>query len=713
MSLHLGSDLGTRAPVDLPEEDLLRHAVILGATGSGKTVLAKAILEEAVRSGIPVIAVDSQGDLASLALAPTQASRTAHPVAPETVDAYWSRAAVAILTPGSRRGVPRSLNPLRPPPPSDAGEEAILYLDALAEGLATVMGYKPSSDLGGRAKDAIFLALQGALGRGRWPRDLGELPALLEKETSSDGAVLTKRERSALVRRSRSMTVGAKGLLFTVGPPLDVENLMTWPPEGHVPVNIVYVGGLRSAAERETVVATLCEEVYHWMTFRPSSDLRLVLYLDEVAGLCPPHPKNPPAKKFLSLLFRQARKYGVGLIVATQNVTDLDYKVLGQANTWALGRLLAKQDLDRVRHLIASLRPGDAGAVLEAIPSLRAGQFVLLSPEHLGDVVRLEVRGLATQHVVLAEEKFREAQSSHALAAGASAPDSQAARRSKLATAAAKAARLAAKMQVEEGIGPKVLRIFEELPGMYGPEEIAGMTALDRRFLAILLRKMEEAHLLRVEPIDGRDVYWDPTVGFDVRRGVPARVGLLPLRFPLVKAAKVARDDFRRRMLVFPQERFVRKDFYYVPLWRIEGEMPLGRKSGRRARSFYINAVTGDIAHGKGRELSFEAFPARGGAKYEPLFPKSLLERGPSAKIGDPVPLAKLGLPQAADVVRRSFGADPDPSDAELVLLPVWRFDLESHRDRGTRTLWIDGTLGTVLHTPPERSAGSEDANLA
>src|SRR6266702_3821004 len=346
MSLQLGTDPEAKTPVELPEDALLRHVVILGATGAGKTVLAKAFLEEAVRAGVPVIAVDPQGDLASLALAHTDASAKEHPADPEVVEEYWSRAAVSILTPGSTRGTPVGLNPLKSPP------------------------------------DAA--------------------------------ALQTKQERASLVRRAQSMTVGAKGLLFTAGPALDVESMVRPAPGDRVPVSVVYTGGLRNPRERELVVATLCKDVAAWMTGKPRGELRLVVYIDEVAGLCPPHPRNPPAKKFLSLLFRQARKYGVGVIVATQNVTDLDYKALGQASTWALGRLMAKQDLDRVRHVIASVN-GPPEPILAAIPSLRAGEFILLSPDHLTSAQRLRVRGLATRHEVVPEEKFREIQASGTL----------------------------------------------------------------------------------------------------------------------------------------------------------------------------------------------------------------------------------------------------------------------------------------------------------
>ncbi len=677
--------------------------MILGATGSGKTVLAKAILEEAVRAGVPVIAVDSQGDLASLAIAANADSSAAHPAPQDVVDGYWSRAALSIFTPGSSKGAPMSLNPLKTPPVFVSSEDAVLYLDALAQSLVGSMGYDPAIDSGSRAKDAIFLALQAAWKAGRWPEDVEALGRLLEKGAPTDGeGLLSKRERATLVRRARSVTVGAKGLLFTSGPSLDVAALLAWAPRGRVPVNVIYTGGARSAWERDLVVATLCEDVYHWMTSHASGDLRLLLYIDEVAGLCPPHPKNPPAKKFLSLLFRQARKYGVGLIVATQNVTDLDYKALGQANTWALGRLLAKQDLDRVRHLVASLYPTAPDAIMEEIPSLKAGQFILLSPDHLGEAKRLEVRGLATQHVVVPEEKFREIQSSHALVAPPGPEDERTAKRRRLATAAARAAKAGVKAEVEEGIGLKVLHIFEELPGLYGPEEVVARTGSDLRFITILLRKMTEAHLLRVEHVDGRDVYWDPTIGFDLRRGVPERVATLPLRFPLVSATKRAQEHFHRRLLFLSREKLARKEFYYLPLWRVEAELALGRKGRRVARSFYVSAVSGEIAHSVGGSLSFVEFPKKDGTRFEPLAPKSHLEFGPNRRIGDHVPLAKVGPSQAREIVRRSFGAKILSDEPELALLPVWKFHVRSNGEGTTRPLWVDGTLGTVLRAPPE-----------
>src|SRR6266581_2980045 len=622
MSLQLGTDPEAKTPVELPEDALLRHVVILGATGAGKTVLAKAFLEEAVRAGVPVIAVDPQGDLASLALAHTEASAKEHPADPEIVEEYWSRAAVSILTPGSTRGTPVGLNPLKSPPVASAPEDLVVALDALAESLAAAMGYDPS-----------------------------------------------------------------------------VETMVHPAPGDRVPVSVVYTGGLRNPRERELVVATLCKDVVAWMTAKPLGDLRLVVYIDEVAGLCPPHPRNPPAKKFLSLLFRQAQKYGVGVIVATQNVTDLDYKALGQASTWALGRLMAKQDLDRVRHVIASVN-GPPEPILAAIPSLRAGEFILLSPDHLTSAQRLRVRGLATRHEVVPEEKFREIQATGTLSPAEPMAEDRIARRRRMAAAAARDAKATVPTAVEEGIGLRVLKVFEDAPGLYGQAEIATRVVADEKFLPILLRKLVEHRLLTAERVDGREVYWDPTVGFDPRRGAPARVAMFPLRFPLVRATKVVRDHARRRLLS-PREQVARKAFYYLPLWRVEAEVPLGRKGGRVIRQFYVNAASGELGHGVYGRITFEEIPRKDAVKLEPLAPKSLLEHIPAARIDDSIRIAQVGPSRAQEIVRTTLGVKPSAVEPELVLLPIWRFDVESNGNGRPRSLWVDGSLGSVFREAP------------
>src|SRR2546428_4200553 len=148
-------------------------------------------------------------------------------------------------------------------------------MDALGKSLAAAMGYDPGAEVGARVKDFLFLTLQEAIQSGAWPPDIPSLVRLLERDASPDSAkLLTNRERAGLVRRAESMTVGAKGLLFTAGPALDVEAMLQ-APKGPVPGSVVHTGGLRNVRERELVVATLGKAVLSWMTPHPTGDLTL------------------------------------------------------------------------------------------------------------------------------------------------------------------------------------------------------------------------------------------------------------------------------------------------------------------------------------------------------------------------------------------------------------------------------------------------------
>ena len=154
-----------------------------------------------------------------------------------------------------------------------------------------------------------------------------------------------------------------------------------------------------------------------------------------------------------------------------------------------------------------------------------------------------------------------------------------------------------------------------------------------------------------MERLDGRDVYWDPTVGFDPRRGAPARIAMFPLRYPLVRATKLVRDHVRRRRLG-SKGHVARKAFYYLPLWRIEAEVPLGRKGGRATRQYYVNAATGELGHAVYGRISFEEIPPKDAVKLEPLAVKTQLERLPADRIDDPILVAQIGPSRAQEIVR-------------------------------------------------------------
>lgn len=275
------------------------------------------------------------------------------------------------------------------------------------------------------------------------------------------------------------------------------------------------------------------------------------------------------------------------------------------------------------------------------------------------------------------------------------------ARRRRTATAAAREAKSSVPVDVEEGIGMRVLRIFEDAPGLYGADDIRSRIPGDERFLSILLQKMVEHHLLRTERLDGREMFWDPTIGFDPRRAPLKHLGMFPLRFPLVRATRRARDHLRRRILLIPRERLMRNDFYYLPLWRVEAEVPLPGGKGRAARQFYVHGVTGELAYSVYGRLSFEEIPRKDALQLEPVAQKSLMDHVPVSRIGAPIPLARVGPAQAQEIVRTTLGVKPAASEPELVLLPVWRFAVVSKADGQRRSLWIEGAFGSVFGEAP------------
>ena len=133
--------------------------------------------------------------------------------------------------------------------------------------------------------------------------------------------------------------------------------------------------------QKQYFVQELSRELYDWMLTQQPADgeLKLLFFMDEVAPYLPPHPRNPPAKDLIKLIFKQARKYGVACVLATQNVSDVDYKILAQANTTFIGRFTQPQDVEKVRHLLKE-SGGDQDLVAQ-LPTLGPGQFQMVAPD--------------------------------------------------------------------------------------------------------------------------------------------------------------------------------------------------------------------------------------------------------------------------------------------------------------------------------------------
>lgn len=368
-------------------KDLTTHAVCVGMTGSGKTGLCLALLEEAAIDGIPVIAIDPKGDVGNLLLAfPDLAPSDFRPwieeaeaeregitpdVLAEKTAARWReglaewgqdgariakfRDAVeaAIYTPGSSAGLPLSVLRSFDAPSQQVIDDPDLLADrigAAVSGLLSLVGIQ-ADPIQSREHILISQLLDTAWRAGK-NLDLAELVRQiqtppLERVGSVDlETFYPAKARTELAMRLNNLLAAPTFAAWMEGEPLSIPKLL-YTKDGKPRLSILSIAHL-GEAERMFFVTILLNELVSWVrTQSGTSSLRAILYMDEVFGYFPP-TANPPSKKPMLTLLKQARAYGLGIVLATQNPVDLDYKGLSNAGTWFLGRLQTERDKARV-----------------------------------------------------------------------------------------------------------------------------------------------------------------------------------------------------------------------------------------------------------------------------------------------------------------------------------------------------------------------------
>jgi hypothetical protein len=381
--------------------DLTTHGVIVGMTGSGKTGLAISLLEEAAIDNVPAIAIDPKGDLGNILLTfpelrpedfrpwidEGEAQRkglTVDALAAQTAETWrkgladWGqdpsriarfRSAVdlAIYTPGSSAGLPLSvLRSLSAPPPALADDQDALRerIQSAVSGLLGLLGIEADPV---RSREHILLSrlVDQAWQQGQ-DLDLAALIRGIQSPPFDRVGVLdlesffASKDRAELASALNNLLASPGFEAWMEGEPLDIQRLL-WTAEGKPRLSIISIAHL-SDAERMFFVTLLLNEVVAWMRGQAgTSSLRALLYMDEIFGFFPP-VANPPSKLPMLTLYKQARAFGLGVLVATQNPVDLDYKGLSNAGTWFLGRLQTERDKARVLEGLegASLAAGKA-----------------------------------------------------------------------------------------------------------------------------------------------------------------------------------------------------------------------------------------------------------------------------------------------------------------------------------------------------------------
>lgn len=367
--------------------DMVTHALCVGMTGSGKTGLCLSLLEEAAIDRIPAICIDPKGDLGNLLLAfpnlapedfkpwidPSEEQRKGKPIdeiAKETaqlwakglndwdqnadrIRRYLHEADVTIYTPGSNTGVPLTvLKSFDAPPQSviDDSETMREKVSSAASGLLTLLGID-SDPL--TSKEHILLSnILDKSWRSGIDLSLEELirqiqsPPIKKVGVLDIDSFLPPTDRAKLAMSLNNLLASPAFAGWLEGQPLDIKSLL-YTPEGNPRQSIISISHLNDS-ERMFFVTIFLGELLSWMRSQPgTSSLRALFYMDEVFGYFPPSAK-PPSKPPMLTLLKQARAFGLGIVLATQNPVDLDYKGLANMGTWFLGRLQTQRDKDRV-----------------------------------------------------------------------------------------------------------------------------------------------------------------------------------------------------------------------------------------------------------------------------------------------------------------------------------------------------------------------------
>jgi hypothetical protein len=412
----------TDVRVTYEPKHLTTHGLVFGMTGSGKTGLCIGLLEEAALHDIPTIAIDPKGDLTNLALSwpELDAARFTEWLDPAAVEAadgdadsvgaaradLWrnglagsglgpddirrlrERTNITIYTPGSSAGVPVSLLD-RFEPPADysamPGEERAELVSGLVSALLGLIDVD-SDPL--RSREAILLSniLTHAWERGHSLELADLIRAVSDPPFDRLGVFeleqfFSKKSRQQLAMRLNGLIASPAFAQWLTGAPLDIDQLFARTDAGSR-TSIFTIAHL-SDSERMSFVTLLLERIVAWMRTQPGSgDLRALVYMDEVTGYLPPHPLNPPSKRPLMTLLKQARAFGLGTLLATQNPVDVDYKALTNAGTWFVGKLQTEQDLERILDGLTAAASGhgkslDRAALTRRVAGLQGRQFVL------------------------------------------------------------------------------------------------------------------------------------------------------------------------------------------------------------------------------------------------------------------------------------------------------------------------------------------------
>ena len=407
---------GKKMPLVYQNKDLLTHAAIIGMTGSGKTGLGISLLEEAAIDNIPSIIIDPKGDMTNLLLTfPNLEASDFEPWIEEqeainsgkTVQEFaqsranlWKKgleddfqdasrieklknsADFTIYTPGSDAGVQISILSSFKAPSKEVLEDNELLVSLINSTVSSILALiEEKAD--SNSKESILLS-SIFLNQFKEQKDLSleELINLIVNPPFSKIGVFdletffSQSDRLKLALKLNGIIANPSFSTWIEGETLDISKLL-YDENGKAKVNIFSIAHLNDT-QRMFFVTILLNQMVAWMRRQEgTTSLKALLYMDEIFGYFPPLG-NPPSKQPMLTLLKQARSFGIGIILSTQNPVDIDYKGLSNIGTWFLGRLQTKQDIDRVIDGLSSASEGiNKAQIASMLSNLEKRNFIL------------------------------------------------------------------------------------------------------------------------------------------------------------------------------------------------------------------------------------------------------------------------------------------------------------------------------------------------
>src|SRR5512134_3198509 len=416
-------------------KDLVTHAVCVGMTGSGKTGLCLSLLEEAAIDNIPAIIIDPKGDLGNLMLTfPSLTGEAFQPwinedearkkglspgeYAIQQADlwkkglASWQQdeariqrlrdaVDVAIYTPGSNAGLPVSILKSFAAPDADVREDAELLRERISTTVTSLLGLLGIEADPIQSREHILLStILDQTWKNGEDLDLAALIHAIQSPPVSKIGVMDvdsffpEKDRFALAMKLNNLLAAPGFQAWLEGEALDIRQLL-YGPSGKPRLAIFSIAHLNDA-ERMFFVTLLLSQMVGWMRAQSgTTSLRALLYMDEIFGYFPP-VANPPSKLPLLTLLKQARAFGLGVVLATQNPVDLDYKGLANTGTWFIGRLQTERDKARVLEGLEGASAGsgkkfDKGRMERILAGL-GNRIFLMNNVHEDEPVVFETR---------------------------------------------------------------------------------------------------------------------------------------------------------------------------------------------------------------------------------------------------------------------------------------------------------------------------------